>query len=102
MTPAAGDTTDRIIAALRAHHDRLAGIVASLPDDALTGESGASQWRLCDVLSHLGSGAEIRLRTLRAAAERVEPPAADNQAIWDRWNAASPREQATGFVQHDA
>ena len=101
-TPGVGDSSDRTIAALRAQHDRLAGIVAGLSDDALTGPSGASQWRLCDVLSHLDSGAEIRLRPLRAAAEGVEPPAADNQAIWDRWNAASPRKQATGFVEHDA
>ena len=25
----------------------------------------------------------------------------DNQTIWDRWNAASPEEQASWFLEHD-
>ncbi|CAN5349890.1 maleylpyruvate isomerase family mycothiol-dependent enzyme [soil metagenome] len=94
--------SDRIVDSLRVHHDRLADLVASLTDDQLTGPSGATQWRLCDVLSHLGSGAEIMVKPLQAAIEGVPAPAGDNEAIWARWNAATPREQATWFVHHDA
>ena len=30
------------------------------------------------------------------------PATESNQAVWDRWNAMGPREQATGFVDSDA
>ncbi|MCW2790935.1 MAG: hypothetical protein JWO76_33 [Nocardioides sp.] len=89
------DLTDRTIAALRAHHDDLAALVATLGDDGLTGPSGAEEWTLAQVLSHLGSGAEIML-----AAVTAKP--VDNQQVWARWDASSPREQAEGFLEHDA
>ena len=36
--------------------------------------------------------------TLDAALRGVEPEPRDNQAVWDRWNAMSPTEQAAGFL----
>ena len=93
---------DRIVASLRAHHDQLAALVGSLSEEQLTGPSGASEWRLCDVFSHLGSGAEIMVNALQVATAGQPTAPADNQEIWARWNAASPREQASWFVQHDA
>ncbi|UDY25427.1 maleylpyruvate isomerase family mycothiol-dependent enzyme [Nocardioides sp. Kera G14] len=67
----------------------------------MTRPSGASEWTVAQVLSHLGSGAEIgRAPIARAAGEEVE--AEDNQAIWARWDAASPGDQATGFVDSNA
>ncbi|WP_134765925.1 maleylpyruvate isomerase family mycothiol-dependent enzyme [Nocardioides sp. 1609] len=92
---------DRVISSLRSRHDDLAGLVATLDDAALTAPSGASEWRVCDVLSHLGSGAEITLRPVAMAATGAEVPSDGPQAVWDRWNALSPREQATGFIEHD-
>jgi uncharacterized protein (TIGR03083 family) len=94
--------TDRSIAALRAHHDRLTAWVGGLTDEQLAGPSGASEWTIAQVLSHLGSGSEIMLGPVRAAANGTEVGAADNQAVWDRWDSASPRAQADGFVEHDA
>jgi uncharacterized protein (TIGR03083 family) len=94
---------DRTIAALRATHDELAALVPGLTDEQLTGPSGAAEWPLAQVLSHLGSGAEIALASLSAAADGTPAPPQDfNQSVWDRWNAMSPRDQATGFVEHDA
>jgi uncharacterized protein (TIGR03083 family) len=94
---------DRTIAALRATHDELAALVPGLSDEQLTGPSGAAEWPLAQVLSHLGSGAEIGLASLSAATGDGPAPAEGfNQSVWDRWNAMSPREQATGFVEHDA
>jgi uncharacterized protein (TIGR03083 family) len=90
----------RIVASLRHQHDRLAAAVPQLGEDQLTGPSGASEWTVADVLSHLGSGAEIARATILASVEGAEKP--DNQAIWARWNAASPREQADDFLDHDA
>jgi uncharacterized protein (TIGR03083 family) len=95
------DLVDRTIAALRANHDRLASVVASLSEDQLTGPSAASEWTIADVLSHLGSGAEIGWYPVQAAAtgERVDAP--DNQEVWDRWNAMAPADQAASFLQSD-
>ncbi|WP_212995854.1 maleylpyruvate isomerase family mycothiol-dependent enzyme [Winogradskya consettensis] len=99
MTTLAG----RTIAALRSEHDNLAGIVSSLTAEQLTGPSGASEWTVADVLSHLGSGAEITLAGLRAALGEAEKPGADfNQGVWDRWNALSPQDQAAGWATSDA
>jgi uncharacterized protein (TIGR03083 family) len=94
------DLVSRIVTSLRDHHDQLASAVIQLSEDQLTGPSGASEWTVADVLSHLGSGAEISRATIVASVEEgAEKP--DNQAIWDRWNAASPREQADEYVVHD-
>jgi uncharacterized protein (TIGR03083 family) len=94
---------DRTIAALRATHDELAAMVPGLSDEQLTGPSGSTEWPLAQVLSHLGSGAEIGLAGLSGATGEAPAPGPDfNQSVWDRWNAMSPREQATGFLENDA
>jgi uncharacterized protein (TIGR03083 family) len=94
------ELVDRIIAALRTEHDTLVVLLPNLPDEALEQPSGASEWTIAQVLSHLGSGAEInRAPIARAMGEDVEPT--DNPAIWARWDAARPVDQAAGFVEHD-
>jgi uncharacterized protein (TIGR03083 family) len=99
MTTFAG----RTIATLRSEHDTLASVVSALSAEQLTGPSGASEWTIADVLSHLGSGAEITLAGLRAALGEAEEPAPDfNQGVWDRWNALSPQDQAAGWLASDA
>jgi uncharacterized protein (TIGR03083 family) len=95
------ELADRSIVALRAHHDELAKVVSELAPEALHGPSGALEWTLAQVLSHLGSGAEITRATISASIPGTTAAEADNQSIWDRWNAASPQEQATWFVEHD-
>ncbi|BBH68393.1 hypothetical protein ACTI_50780 [Actinoplanes sp. OR16] len=95
MTTLAG----RTIAALRSEHDDLAALVPTLSADQLTGPSGASEWTIADVLSHLGSGAEITLAGFRAAVGEADEPGPDfNQSVWDRWNATAPQDQATGSI----
>lgn len=93
---------DRTIAALRATHDELAAVVAGISQDQLASGSGASEWPVAQVLSHLGSGAEISLANLRSAVTGTPAPAQDfNQQVWDRWNAMSPQDQASGFLTAD-
>ena len=93
----------RTIATLRAEHDSLASVGAAISPASLKGPSGASDWTVAQVFSHLGSGAEITLATFRAGTGEAEAPGPDfNQRVWDRWNAMSPGEQATGFVEHNA
>lgn len=78
-------------------------MVPRLSGDQLTGASGASQWTVAQVLSHLGSGAEITLAGFRAALDGNPSPEPDfNQAVWDRWSILSPQAQAAGFLEHDA
>jgi uncharacterized protein (TIGR03083 family) len=96
------DLVDRSIAALRAHHDTLAAMANGLSDSQLGGPSGATDWTIAQVLSHLGSQAEISLAPLAAAADGTAVDAPDNQTVWDRWDASAPRAQADGFVEHDA
>ncbi|MCX2955320.1 maleylpyruvate isomerase family mycothiol-dependent enzyme [Lentzea sp. NEAU-D7] len=96
MTP----LVDRTITVLRAEHDVLAGLARTFTDEQLATTSGASEWTVAQVLSHLGSGAEIgRAPIARAAGEAVE--AEDNQTIWARWDGSAPRAQAEGFLEHD-
>jgi uncharacterized protein (TIGR03083 family) len=91
---------DRAVAALRANHDTLAELVPTLSEEQLRGPSGATEWTVAQVLSHLGSGAEIFRKPIEKAAGK-EVEAEDNQSIWARWNALSPADQAAGFVKYD-
>jgi uncharacterized protein (TIGR03083 family) len=92
----------RTIDALRAEHDALAATVAGLTPAQLEGPSGASEWTVAAVLSHLGSGAEITLAGLRAGTGEAPAPGPDfNQHVWDRWNALSPADQASGVLKSD-
>jgi uncharacterized protein (TIGR03083 family) len=87
------------VSALRASHDRLTGIVNPLDSGQLRARSYDSEWSIADVLSHLGSGAEIFLLNLNAGlAAGDPPPQADYQAIWDVWNELPPDEQAARGV----
>ncbi len=88
------------VRAVRASHDRLAGIVAGLDGDGLRAQSYDTEWSIADVLSHLGSGAEINALYVDAAANGGEPPSRDAfPGIWDVWNARSPEEQAARSVE---
>ncbi|GAA1587906.1 maleylpyruvate isomerase family mycothiol-dependent enzyme [Kribbella sancticallisti] len=90
---------DQIIEMLRAGHDDLDTVVARFRPEDLARGSAAAEWTVAQVLSHLGSGAEINLATLEGALAGTGVPGGEfNQATWDRWNAMSPGEQAAGFL----
>lgn len=86
------------VRAVRASHDRLAGIVATLDSAALRKRSYDKEWSIADVLSHLGSGAEIFELSVNAGLGGEPPGQEDNERIWDTWNARSPEEQAAQSV----
>lgn len=93
------DRADQIIDALRSGHDHLAALVRGLAADDLTRPSGAAEWDVSQVLSHLGSGAEIFLAGLEAALSGAASPDGDfNKTVWARWDAMSPAERAEGFL----
>lgn len=86
------------IAALQTAHDQLVGIAGSLVESDVTKMSGATEWTVAQVFSHLGSGAEIGLATLTTGATEM----AAMQAVWARWNAMAPTEQVDSFVEAHA
>ncbi|WBQ05003.1 maleylpyruvate isomerase family mycothiol-dependent enzyme [Kribbella sp. CA-293567] len=91
---------DTVITALRSGYDGLADLVRKFSDEDLAGPSAAAEWDVAQVLSHLGSGAEIMVNTVQLTLDGK--PGADgdfNQTVWARWDSSSRREQADGFLE---
>jgi uncharacterized protein (TIGR03083 family) len=90
------------IAVLRNSHDRLASVVAPLDADQVRGPSYCTDWTIAQVMSHLGSGAEISQLMLPAALGEGEPAGPDVFGpIWDTWNAKSPDAQVADGLAAD-
>jgi len=85
----------RWISVLRASQQRLHILVESRSPADLRVQSYDPLWTVAEVLSHLGSQAEIFGTFLDAALTGHDPPGNDSfPAIWDAWNARDPDEQA--------
>lgn len=94
---------DSVIAVLRAGHDELTAFLAGLSPDDLTRRSAADEWTVAQVLSHLGSSAEIHLAMIAAGRDGTPAPDQDfNEGVWARWDAMSPGEQAAGLPEANA
>jgi uncharacterized protein (TIGR03083 family) len=90
------------IAALRESHDKLASLIGPMTAERVRGPSYCSDWTNAQVLSHLGSGAEIALMMLPGALGEGEPVSRDAFGpVWDVWNAKTPDEQAADAVESD-
>ncbi|WP_327588346.1 maleylpyruvate isomerase N-terminal domain-containing protein [Nonomuraea sp. NBC_00507] len=93
---------DPVIAAVRSEHDRLAALVRTFDEAALARPSGAAEWDISQVLSHLGSGAEITRATVLAALGDGPRPGRDEmESIWQTWNGMTRRQRADGFLRAD-
>ncbi|MFG1922284.1 maleylpyruvate isomerase family mycothiol-dependent enzyme [Cryptosporangium sp. NPDC048952] len=91
------------IAALRASHDRLRAVAAPLTADQVRSPGYPSEWSIAQVLSHLGSGAEINGLIFDSGINGTEAPKQEDfQAIWAVWDAKSPDEQAADALVADA
>ena len=92
---------DDLLAAVRRSHDRLGPALAELPTDRLSSPS-YHDWSIAQVLSHLGSGAEIFRMYVEAGTAGTPAPTIDDlHPVWDRWNAMTPVEQRDGFLVSD-
>lgn len=90
------------IEALRHSHERLSKLVGPLDTEELQRPSYASEWSIAQVLSHLGSQAEIFDLFLDAGLSGDEPPRGDAfSPIWDVWNARNPEAQAAEALRAD-
>jgi uncharacterized protein (TIGR03083 family) len=93
---------DPWIDVLRRSHDRLQALVGPLDPGQLEQRSYASEWSIAQVLSHLGSGAEILGLWLDAGLAGQEPPGRDTIVpIWNAWNAKDPQAQARDGLRAD-
>ncbi len=91
------------IATLRNSHERLASVVVRLTPEQLRSQSYDTDWTVAQVLSHIGSGAEISLMMLPGALGQSEPVGPEAfRPVWDRWNAKSPDEQAADALVSDS
>ena len=92
----------RWISALRHSHDRLRAAVEPLSLDQLEQRSYASEWSVAQVLSHLGSQAEIFSLFLDAGLTGQEPPGREAfEPIWASWNGKDPQAQASDALRAD-
>jgi uncharacterized protein (TIGR03083 family) len=90
------------IATLRQSHDRLDKLVTSLTPEQIREQSYDTEWSISQVLSHLGSGAEISLLMLPGALGEAEPAGREAfPAVWEVWNAKNPDEQAADGLAAD-
>ena len=89
------------IATLRESHNHLNTLVDGLSAARIAGPSYCTEWSTAQVLSHLGSGAEIGVINLEAALRGDPSPRDQYQAIWDVWNAKSPAAMAADALVAD-
>lgn len=79
------------IAAARASHERLVAIASGLTEEQLSSQSYDTEWTVAQVLSHLGSGAEIFGLMLDATLAGEESPGIDRfREVWAVWDAKGP------------
>ncbi len=90
------------IEALRHSHELLRTAVEPLDASQLEQGSYDTEWSIAQVLSHLGSQAEIFGLFLDAGLDGKEMPGPEVfPPIWDRWNAKSPQDQAADGLRAD-
>jgi uncharacterized protein (TIGR03083 family) len=88
-------TTRDLITTLRTLHDGLAARTLELGPDQLRERSYDTEWSVADVLSHLGSAAELGLHRLRTG---LEGSPEGNAEVWAKWNARTPEQQAVEAI----
>jgi uncharacterized protein (TIGR03083 family) len=87
--------------ALHASVDHLRAIVGGLSPDQLETSAYPAEWIVADVLSHLGSGAQIMQRFLTDTVAGAETPSDFPPSVWEAWNAKSPQVQAADALEAD-
>jgi uncharacterized protein (TIGR03083 family) len=91
-----------LIGILRNSHDRLVSLVQPLSPEQFREQSYDSEWTIAQVLSHIGSGAEISTLGLAAALSgRGEVDRDSFPAIWEAWNNRTPEAQAADCLTWD-
>jgi uncharacterized protein (TIGR03083 family) len=90
-----------VLESLRYSVDQLSSIIEPLSPEQLRTPAYPSEWTVADVLSHLGSGAVIFVRTVESAVSGEPAPSDFNRSVWDEWDAKSPDAQAADLPAVD-
>ena len=90
-----------LTAVLRHSPERLASLVHAVSEDFLSSRSYCTDWSVAQVLSHLGSGAEIASLMLSSVLTGEPMDREAFAPIWDVWNAKTPVQQAADAVPAD-
>jgi len=102
MVTTDADPLETVLPALRSSHARLAAVAGPLTADEVTDPSYCDEWTIAQVLSHLGSGAEIFGLLLDAGLRGEDAPGPDQyQEVWSRWNGKSPQGQTQDGIAAD-
>jgi uncharacterized protein (TIGR03083 family) len=88
--------------ALRASTAQLRVLVEPLDAEQLRAPAYPTEWTVADVLSHMGSGADIFVRQVNDAVAGSPTPSDFSRSVWDDWNARTPEAQAAGVLASDA
>lgn len=100
---AGADPVETVLSALNNSHARLVAVAGPLTAEEVAGPSYDDDWTVAQVLSHLGSGAEIFSLLLDAGLRGEPAPGMEQfQQVWDRWNAKTPQNQAQDAITTDA
>jgi len=89
------------VRALRASHERLDTVVRRLDAESLVQGSYCDEWSIAQVLSHLGSGAEIMMLMIDVALGGPPTPNEAREEIWAQWNAKDAQQQAADYQVAD-
>src|SRR5262245_33187274 len=89
------------VAALQSSVARLRALVEALDDSQLEQQAYPSQWRIAEVLSHLGSGAVISVRRLDDGLAGTTMPDDFAPTVWAEWNVKTPRDKADDALTAD-
>ncbi len=99
MTDAA--LSDETLDALRQSVERLHGLVAPMDDRQLEAHAYPKEWRVAEVLSHLGSSAVIMSERFACGLRGASIADDFAPAVWDAWNAKSARAKADDALVAD-
>lgn len=92
-----------ILTVLQSLHASLAAGVAPLGAEDVVRPAFPSEWSIAQVMSHLGSGAEIfSLFLASGRSGEAAPEFEEFSRIWDIWNAKKPQDQTEEALTSDA
>ena len=94
---------EELLSLLETSHEQLLSLMRR--DDAPAPKASAfpAEWAVSDVISHLGSGAEIFALILRRLVQDEPAPVQEDfVSIWSRWDAKAPEDQVQDGLQSDA
>jgi uncharacterized protein (TIGR03083 family) len=95
-------SAEATLALLHASHDHLAAAVEPLTPEQVTGQAYPTEWSIAQVMSHIGSGAQIFGGLMKAAADGEPAPDFETfKEVWAVWNAKTPGAQAADALAAD-